>query len=85
MCQIDKVGYNCFQQDNYYYLCDVEDKVTKQNLDDYENFEHFTLEYVDPKKAIEINRTKDHGYKSKIMIEREARVLEILISEGYFN
>ena len=74
-----------FIQDNFYYLCDVENKVINQNLDDYEDFEKFTLELVDPKIAINANRNSDHGPKNKDMIEREAKVLEILINEGYFN
>ena len=78
-------GYSMFIQDNFYYLCDVEDGKINQNLDDYEDFEKFTLELVDPKIAININRNKEHGPKDFDMIEREAKVLEMLISEGYFN
>jgi 8-oxo-dGTP pyrophosphatase MutT (NUDIX family) len=78
-------GYSMFIQDNFYYLCDVEDRKINQNLDDYEDFEKFTLELVDPKIAINANRNSDHGPKNKEMIEREAKVLEILINEGYFN
>ena len=73
-----------FIQDNYYYLCDVEEKVGSQKLDDYEAEERFTLEYVDPTHAIRINREVDHGLKDQIMLEREARVLEIMIQEGIF-
>ena len=76
-------GY--FKQDNFYYLCEVEKGTTDQALDAYEADESFTLEYVDPRVAIRANRQKDHGPKDKNMIEREARVLEILILEGYFN
>ena len=71
-----------FIQDNYYYLCDVEEGVRPQKLDDYESDEHFTLEYVMPKTAILSNRTKDHGPKDLVMLEREARVLEMLLSDG---
>ena len=67
----------CFIQVNYYYLCDVADTVEMQNLDDYEAEEQFTPEYVDPKTAIEINRKPDHGPKDPVMLEREARVLEM--------
>ena len=73
-----------FIQDNYYYLCDVEEKVGSQKLDDYEAEERFTLEYVDPTHAIRINREVDHGPKDQIMLEREARVFEIMIQEGIF-
>lgn len=71
-----------FIQDNYYFLCDVEAKVGSQQLDDYEAEERFTLEYVDPTHAIRTNREVDHGPKDQIMLEREARVLEMLIQEG---
>ena len=71
-----------FIQDNYYFLCDVEEIVGSQKLDDYEAEERFTLEYVDPIHAIRINREVDHGPKDQIMLEREARILEMLIQEG---
>lgn len=74
-----------FIQDNYYFLCDVEEKVGSQKLDDYEAEERFTLEYVDPTHAIRINREVDHGPKDQIMLEREARVLEMMIREGIFQ
>lgn len=72
-----------FIQDNYYYLCDAEDAVRSQDLDDYEAEERFTLEWVKPHHAIRTNRQKDHGPKDPIMLEREARVLEMLMEEGY--
>lgn len=71
-----------FIQDNYYFLCDVEAKVGSQQLDDYEAEERFTLEYVDPTHAIRINREEDHGPKDQIMLEREAKVLKMMIQEG---
>lgn len=76
---------DCFIQDNYYYLCDVENCVETQNLDDYESDENFTLEYIEPSRAIQINRTADHGLADLVMIERESRVLEILLDEGVVN
>ena len=78
-------GYSIFIQDNYYYICDVEKNILEQQLDDYENFEKFTLELVNPRVAININRNKEHGPKDLDMIEREAKVLELLIKDGYFN
>ena len=74
-----------FVQDNYYYLCNAEDSVRPQKLDDYESDEHFTLEYVIPETAILSNRAKDHGPKDPVMLEREARVLEMLLSEGLID
>jgi 8-oxo-dGTP pyrophosphatase MutT (NUDIX family) len=79
------LGYSIFIQDNYYYICDVENNILEQQLDDYENFEKFTLELVDPRVVIDINRNKEHGPKDLDMIEREAKVLELLIEDGYFN
>ena len=70
-----------FVQDNYYFLCDAEEGVGPQKLDDYESDEHFTLEYVMPENAILCNRAKAHGPKDPVMLEREARVLEMLLSE----
>ena len=76
---------DCFVQDNYYYLCDVEEGVCSQDLDGYEADEAFTLEYVDPDRAIFINRNADHGPADQVMLEREAKVLELLKEEGYFD
>ena len=81
----DHDGEDCFVQDNYYYLCDVEEAIHSQDLDDYEADEKFTLEYVEPDKVIFINRNTDHGQTDQIMLEREARVLELLKEEGYFG
>lgn len=77
--------YDVFIQDNYYYLCDVEDKIQTQNLDDYESEEKFTLEFVNAKEVIDINRKKNHGPKDQNMIEREAKILELLIKEGLIS
>lgn len=71
-----------FIQDNYYYLCQTEPEVQMQNLDAYEAEERFTLEYVQPQSAIDVNRTHDHGDTDQLMLEREALVLECLMKEG---
>ena len=70
-----------FIQDNYYYLCDVESDVSSQCLDDYEAEENFTLEFIEPNIAIRTNREKLHGPKDLNMLERESRVLELLIKD----
>lgn len=80
--QIDQ--YDLFIQENFYYICDVSDTAAQQDLDEYEQEEQFTLEWVDPQRAIDVNRNQDHGNKSQMMLEREARVLECLIREQYF-
>lgn len=73
-----------FVQDNYYYLCRTDEEIVPQCLDDYEAEERFTLEFVDPRLAIASNRTLHHSPKDPTMLEREARVLERLVQEGYF-
>ena len=75
----------CFIQDNFYYICDTEEDISSQKLDDYESKERFTFEYVKPEVAIATNRKSGHGPKDPVMIEREAKVLEMLIEEGYFK
>ncbi len=74
----------CFVQDNFYYLCDAVDNGT-QSLDDYEADEQFTPLWIEPQVAISANRLSGHGPKSRLMTEREARVLEMLVNEGYFG
>lgn len=74
-----------FIQDNYYYLCKTADAVVSQELDDYEAKEAFTLEYVEPDVAIRKNRHVVQSPYNQVMFEREARVLELLIAEGWFE
>lgn len=75
----------CFMQDNYYYFCSVLSDGTSQELDDYEAEERFTPEFVKPEDAIRTNLAGGHGPKDPVMLEREARVLEMLMREGYFR
>ncbi len=70
----------CFLQDNYYYLCKAMDESVPQQLDDYEAQESYRLEFVEPLAAINKNRNTKYS-QYKLMLEREARVLEILIEE----
>ena len=73
-----------FYQDNYYFLCDIGSTVG-QELDDYEDEERFTPEFVKPERAIHVNRFHDHQGKWGIVQQRDNRVLEILMEEGYLN
>ena len=73
-----------FIQNNYYYLCDVEEKSTSTDLDDYEAEEGFTLEFVTADEAIQVNSTHFHGELNDhwaAMLQRETRVLGILKEE----
>ena len=71
-----------FVQDNYYYLCDVRDQPVSQELDGYEAGEDYTLEFINPRTAIMKNRSVANSPYNRMMFEREARVLEMLIEEG---
>ncbi len=81
----DRDETECFIQDNFYYLCEAETSAAPQNLDGYEAEEGYTLEWVDPYTAICRNRSDVESPYHPMMLEREARVLELLISEGYFG
>ena len=75
-----------FIQENFYFLCDVEEMLQAQELDDYEEEEIFTLEYVSPEHAIYVNENADHKDKVESqtfagMILRENKVLEIISME----
>lgn len=75
-----------FIQENFYFLCDVEETVQTQELDDYEEEEQFTLEYVTAEHAINVNRDADHGDKVEQqtfagMILRENKVLHLIQKE----
>ena len=80
----DRDPSECFVQDNYYYLCDAVGGPASQDLDEYEKQESYQLEYVAPAFAIEKNRTVKESPYNRMMFEREARVLEMLLSEGLF-
>lgn len=78
----DKDPSECFVQDNYYFLCDAENEMVSQCLDDYEAAENYVLEFVDCTLAIQKNRNVQGSPYNPMMFEREARVLEMLMDEG---
>ena len=43
------------------------------------------MEFVEAEHAIDVNRNRAHGPKNQTMLEREARVLEMLREEGYLD
>ena len=81
----DRNPKEVFIQDNYYYLCDAQADPVAQQLDGYEAKEQYTLEWVDPLLAIDKNRNVRECPYNRMMFEREARVLELLMEEGYFE
>ena len=74
-----------FIQDNYYFFCRVNEDKKQQNLDRYEADEDFTLEFLEPRLAIDTNRKNVLDDYRNVMWEQEAMVLELLIQEGYFK
>ena len=72
----------CFIQENFYYLCDVEKEQVPQSLDNYEADETYTLEFIEPEVAIMKNRSVIKSPYDPVMFEREAKVVEMLMSEG---
>lgn len=79
---IHSLKSECFVQDNYYYLCDVEEKTVSPNREAYEVAEGDTLEFVAPQFAIQKNRSVISSPYNPMMFEREARVMELLMAEG---
>lgn len=75
----------CFIQDNYYYLCEVESTPSTQELDPYEANADYVLEYVAPQIAVQKNRSARQSSFDRVMLEREARVLELLMAEGFLH
>ena len=78
----NKDAAECFIQDNYYYLCDVQDERIAQSLENYESGEKYTLEFVEPSVVIAKNRNVTNSPYSTVMFEREVRVVEMLMAEG---
>lgn len=70
-----------FEQENYYYKCSVESSIDNQSLDQYELDEGFCLKFVLPQTAINVNRNHNHKGYDKMLIEREALVLDYLINK----
>ena len=81
----NKDAAECFVQDNFYYLCEVEDERVAQQLDGYEAGEQYTLEFVEPSVVIAKNRNVTDSPYSSALFEREVRVVEMLISEGLLS
>ena len=66
-----------FEQENFYYFCEVECGQSEQHLDEYEAEEGFVLRYVTPQEAIRVNQLNSIPEHS-VMLERENGVLKLL-------
>lgn len=75
-----------FEQENFYYKCKATDDIVEQKLDAYEAEEGFALAFVSPEEALRKNRFDDHKEDNGgVWIERESRILELLIAQKEEN
>ena len=80
----DRLENSIFEQENYYYFCDVKETLVDQELDDYENEAEFVLKVVDIDTAIAANDIyKSDVNFNEIMIKRELRVLRLIKEKKY--
>jgi 8-oxo-dGTP pyrophosphatase MutT (NUDIX family) len=72
-----------FEQENFYYTCQAYDTIVEQKLDEGEAEEGYTLVWVSPEEALRKNRFDDHKEENGgVWIERETRILEIIVKIG---
>lgn len=75
----DKSENTVFEQENFYYICDVETANIGQELDEYEREARFVLKIVPIDEAIRANdEYHSDNYFDEIMIKRELRVLQMV-------
>ncbi len=68
-----------FEQENFYFLCNTENQIYEQELDDYEREAEFSLRIVDIDDAIKANyEYHSNDNFNEIMIKREMKVLQIV-------
>lgn len=75
----DRTPATIYEQENYYYFCEVETGHTEQDLDAYEAEAGFELRLVTLDEAIKVNSEyKSDDFFNVVMIDRERRVLELI-------
>ena len=68
-----------FEQENFYFFCNVENRIIKQELDNYEKEADFSLKFVDINDAIKADRDyHSDDFFDEIMIKREMKVLQLI-------
>lgn len=73
-----------FEQENFYYMCEAKTEVAATEFDVHEIEEQYSLVFLTPEEAVRRNRTNDHGEENgTVWIERETRVMELLLEEKY--
>ncbi len=72
-----------FEQENFYYLCEAQEEIATPEYDVHEVEELYSLVFVTLEEAIRKNRFDDHGEENGgVWIERETRVIELLLEES---
>lgn len=75
----DKSAYTIFEQENFYYVCDVEAANIGQELDEYEHEAGFVLRVLPIDEAICANdEYHSENYFDEVVIKRELRVLQMV-------
>ena len=78
----DHLPDTVFEQENLYFLCETEERVREQSLDDYEKEAGFILRIVDIDEAISVNEAyHSENAFNEMMIRIEERVLRIIKTE----
>ncbi|MGN1399256.1 MAG: NUDIX domain-containing protein [Erysipelotrichaceae bacterium] len=72
----------CYIQNNYYFLCDIEQEGILPKLEPYEQAEKDILEYVDAQTVIVANNRVEKSPYDITILQREAKVVELLLQEG---
>lgn len=77
--QKDSYDEKCiFQQENFYYFCDVKDQIVSVELDDYEAEEGFTPVWMDAFAASKHNAYCHTEGVDREMVKRESKVLDLV-------
>lgn len=80
--QKDTYGaFDVFEQENFYYFCEVEETPGEVSLDAYEKEEGFTAVWMDPFLAARHNQYRKHSGGDRMMISREGTVLDLVDRE----
>ncbi len=71
-----------FEQENFYYVCEVQEEVKATEFDVHEIEEQYSLVFLTPEEAVRRNRTNDHGEENGgVWIEKETWVMELWMED----
>ena len=73
--------HSIFIQQNYYYIANCSEKIVKQELDQYEQNEGFSLTFVKPKDAIYANLLVTDTTRDLNAIKRDNQILALLLEQ----